>query len=64
MYKYKHAVSFSFHDRITALPTGVLQIYGVEQRDAGNYRCVATTIANRRKSAEAVLTVIPGTQNI
>ncbi|NXW15531.1 PRTG protein, partial [Circaetus pectoralis] len=46
-------------DRITALPTGVLQIYGVEQKDAGNYRCVATTIANRRKSTEAVLSVIP-----
>ncbi|NXK46522.1 PRTG protein, partial [Chauna torquata] len=46
-------------DRITALPTGVLQIYGVEQKDAGNYRCVATTIANRRKSTEATLSVIP-----
>ncbi|OWK62145.1 Protogenin [Lonchura striata] len=46
-------------DRITALPTGVLQIYGVEQKDAGNYRCVATTAANRRKSTEAVLSVIP-----
>lgn len=51
-------------DRITALPTGVLQIYGVEQKDAGNYRCVATTIANRRKSAEAVLSVIPGTHHV
>ncbi|KFQ26609.1 Protogenin, partial [Merops nubicus] len=46
-------------DRITALPTGVLQIYDVGQKDAGNYRCVATTIANRRKSTEAVLSVIP-----
>ncbi|KAF7241504.1 Protogenin [Varanus komodoensis] len=46
-------------DRITALPSGVLQIYGVQQKDAGNYRCVATTAANRRKSAEAALTVIP-----
>ncbi|CAM5087390.1 unnamed protein product [Natator depressus] len=46
-------------DRITALPTGVLQIYSVEKRDAGNYRCVATTVANRRKSVEAALSVIP-----
>jgi len=51
-------------DRITALPTGVLQIYGVEQKDAGNYRCVATTITSRRKSAEATLNVIPGTQHV
>ncbi|KAM4766621.1 protogenin [Cyanocitta cristata] len=49
-------------DRITALPTGVLQIYGVEQKDAGNYRCVATTAANRRKSTEAVLSVIPASE--
>uniref|UniRef100_A0A8D0GAQ5 Protogenin n=1 Tax=Sphenodon punctatus TaxID=8508 RepID=A0A8D0GAQ5_SPHPU len=48
-------------DRITALPTGVLQIYGVEQKDAGNYRCVATTVANRRKSVEATLNVVPAT---
>uniref|UniRef100_A0A4W4DPI8 Protogenin n=1 Tax=Electrophorus electricus TaxID=8005 RepID=A0A4W4DPI8_ELEEL len=46
-------------DRITVLPTGVLQIQGVEQRDAGNYRCVAANIANRRRSAEAALTVTP-----
>ncbi|KAK1785401.1 hypothetical protein P4O66_018784, partial [Electrophorus voltai] len=46
-------------DRITVLPTGVLQIQGVEQRDAGNYRCVAANIANRRRSAEAALTVMP-----
>uniref|UniRef100_A0AAY5EPB2 Ig-like domain-containing protein n=1 Tax=Electrophorus electricus TaxID=8005 RepID=A0AAY5EPB2_ELEEL len=45
---------------ITVLPTGVLQIQGVEQRDAGNYRCVAANIANRRRSAEAALTVTPG----
>lgn len=55
---------FCLCDRITALPTGVLQIYGVEQKDAGNYRCVATTITSRRKSAEATLNVIPGTQHV
>ncbi|XP_044516039.1 protogenin [Gracilinanus agilis] len=50
-------------DRITALPTGVLQIYGVGQKDAGNYRCVATTIASRRKSIEATVTVIPAKES-
>ncbi|MEE6503000.1 hypothetical protein FKM82_004705, partial [Ascaphus truei] len=49
-------------DRITVLSKGVLQIYGVTQRDVGNYRCVATTISNRRKSAEASLTVVPATE--
>ncbi|KAM4748996.1 protogenin [Rhinophrynus dorsalis] len=46
-------------DRITVLSKGVLQLYGVTSRDAGNYRCVATTVSNRRKSAEATLTVLP-----
>ncbi|XP_062819464.1 protogenin [Anolis carolinensis] len=46
-------------DRITALPSGVLQIYGVQPQDAGSYRCVATAPAHRRKSAEATLTVLP-----
>uniref|UniRef100_H3B5H2 Protogenin n=1 Tax=Latimeria chalumnae TaxID=7897 RepID=H3B5H2_LATCH len=46
-------------DRITVLPSGVLQIYGVKQADAGSYRCVASNIANRRRSIEAVLTVTP-----
>ncbi|XP_015264644.1 PREDICTED: protogenin [Gekko japonicus] len=46
-------------DRITALPSGVLQIYNVQQKDAGNYRCVASTVTHRRKSTEAALTVLP-----
>uniref|UniRef100_A0A4X2K9U4 Protogenin n=1 Tax=Vombatus ursinus TaxID=29139 RepID=A0A4X2K9U4_VOMUR len=50
-------------DRITALPSGVLQIYGVDQKDAGNYRCVATTVASRRKSIEATVTVIPAKES-
>ncbi|XP_069480982.1 protogenin [Ambystoma mexicanum] len=49
-------------DRVTVLSRGVLQIHGVDQRDAGNYRCVATTIANRRKSVEATLTILPATE--
>ncbi|TKC50367.1 hypothetical protein EI555_000065, partial [Monodon monoceros] len=51
-------------DRVTALPTGVLQIYDVDQKDAGNYRCVAATVAHRRKSMEALLTVIPDHKSI
>ncbi|XP_027782002.2 protogenin [Marmota flaviventris] len=50
-------------DRITALPTGVLQIYDVGLKDAGNYRCVAAAVAHRRKSVEASLTVIPAKES-
>ncbi|XP_060902271.1 protogenin A [Labrus mixtus] len=46
-------------ERITVLPSGVLQIYGVQRSDAGNYRCIATNIASRRRSTEATLTVTP-----
>ncbi|KAI4886009.1 hypothetical protein NFI96_000956 [Prochilodus magdalenae] len=46
-------------DRITVLPSGVLQIQGVDRKDAGSYRCVAANIANRRRSVEATLTVTP-----
>lgn len=46
--------------RITVLPSGVLQIHGVQRADAGNYRCIATNIASRRRSTEATLTVTPG----
>ncbi|XP_003442394.1 protogenin A [Oreochromis niloticus] len=47
-------------ERITVLPSGVLQIQGVQQADAGNYRCIATNISSRRRSTEATLTVTPG----
>ncbi|XP_058521802.1 protogenin isoform X2 [Ochotona princeps] len=50
-------------DRVTTLPTGVLQIYDVGQRDAGSYRCVAATVAHRRKSMEASLVVIPAEES-
>ncbi|TMS13539.1 Protogenin A [Larimichthys crocea] len=46
-------------ERITVLPSGVLQIHGVQRADAGNYRCIATNIASRRRSTEATLTVTP-----
>lgn len=46
------------------LPSGVLQIYSVEPKDAGSYRCVATTVVGRRRSGEAKLTVAPGIQKI
>uniref|UniRef100_H0UWV3 Protogenin n=1 Tax=Cavia porcellus TaxID=10141 RepID=H0UWV3_CAVPO len=49
-------------DRMAALPTGVLQIYDVGPGDMGSYRCVAATMAHRRRSAEAALTVTPGTK--
>uniref|UniRef100_M4AIM4 Protogenin n=1 Tax=Xiphophorus maculatus TaxID=8083 RepID=M4AIM4_XIPMA len=48
-----------FTDRITVLPSGVLQIQGVQRGDAGHYRCIATNIASRRRSIEATLTVAP-----
>ncbi|XP_048850012.1 immunoglobulin superfamily DCC subclass member 3-like [Brienomyrus brachyistius] len=43
--------------RFTLLPAGVLQITGVQQGDAGLYRCVASNIANTRYSHEAQLNV-------
>uniref|UniRef100_A0A8D0ANH6 Protogenin n=1 Tax=Sander lucioperca TaxID=283035 RepID=A0A8D0ANH6_SANLU len=46
-------------ERITVLPSGVLQIHGVQRADAGNYRCIVTNIASRRRSTEATLTVTP-----
>ncbi|XP_049577998.1 protogenin B [Syngnathus scovelli] len=47
-------------DRITVLPSGVLQIHNVQAKDAGQYRCVATNIGSRQKSQEAKLTVSQG----
>uniref|UniRef100_A0A3B3UC02 Protogenin n=1 Tax=Poecilia latipinna TaxID=48699 RepID=A0A3B3UC02_9TELE len=51
-------------DRITVLPSGILQIQGVQRGDAGHYRCIAANIASRRRSIEATLTVTPGMPRI
>ncbi|XP_023225610.1 protogenin-like [Centruroides sculpturatus] len=39
------------------LPSGAIQIIGVTETDAGNYRCVAANVARVRYSNEALLTV-------
>lgn len=57
-------ISFTSLIRITVLPSGVLQIHGVQRGDAGHYRCIATNIASRRRSTEATLTVTPCVSNI
>ncbi|XP_012865404.1 PREDICTED: protogenin [Dipodomys ordii] len=57
------ALPVATDSRITALPTGVLQIYDVGHMDAGSYRCVASTVAHRRKSMEASLTVVPAKES-
>ncbi|KAL2084583.1 hypothetical protein ACEWY4_020101 [Coilia grayii] len=44
-------------NRYTLLPTGILQITGVQKADMGFYRCMAVNIANTRYSHEAQLTV-------
>ncbi|XP_067365192.1 immunoglobulin superfamily DCC subclass member 3-like isoform X1 [Channa argus] len=43
--------------RYTLLPNGVLQITGVQQKDSGLFRCVASNIANTRYSHKARLSV-------
>uniref|UniRef100_A0A671YNN7 Protogenin n=1 Tax=Sparus aurata TaxID=8175 RepID=A0A671YNN7_SPAAU len=37
----------------------MINIIGVQRADAGNYRCISTNIASRRRSTEATLTVTP-----
>ncbi|KAJ8272261.1 hypothetical protein COCON_G00111200 [Conger conger] len=48
------------HSRVISLPNGVLQILGVRGEDAGAYRCVASSSAQKRFSQEAELTVTAG----
>ncbi|XP_078477614.1 immunoglobulin superfamily DCC subclass member 3 [Lampetra fluviatilis] len=46
-------------DRYTFLPSGVLQITGVRPEDSGYFRCIASNVAGRRRSMDALLTVTP-----
>ena len=48
-----------FLHRISLLPSGVLQIVNVSQKDAGDYRCIAQNIADKRRSQPAALVVEP-----
>ncbi|XP_015198796.2 immunoglobulin superfamily DCC subclass member 4 isoform X1 [Lepisosteus oculatus] len=48
------------HPRFISLPNGVLQVVGVQEEDAGVYRCVATNSARKRYSQDATLTIVPG----
>ncbi|XP_066557351.1 immunoglobulin superfamily DCC subclass member 3 [Amia ocellicauda] len=44
-------------ERYTLLPTGVLQVTGIQPEDSGIFRCVAQNIAAVKRSTEARLTV-------
>nr|Q2VWP9.1 RecName: Full=Protogenin; AltName: Full=Protein Shen-Dan; Flags: Precursor [Rattus norvegicus]AAU05739.1 shen-dan [Rattus norvegicus] len=56
------ALPMTMDSRVTALPSGVLQIYDAGPEDAGKYRCVAATHAHKRKSMEASLTIVPANE--
>uniref|UniRef100_A0A6Q2X857 Uncharacterized protein n=1 Tax=Esox lucius TaxID=8010 RepID=A0A6Q2X857_ESOLU len=51
-------------NRYILLPMGILQVTGVRRVDAGVYRCMASNIANRRFSHEALLNVTGGASRI
>ncbi|XP_006812053.1 protogenin A-like [Saccoglossus kowalevskii] len=53
----KDRLPIPFNNRFVVLPSGVLQIHDIQESDAANYRCIAVNIANKRRSAEAPLTV-------
>ncbi|KAK7832696.1 hypothetical protein U0070_026892 [Myodes glareolus] len=57
---------FQFILRVTALPSGVLQIYDAGPEDAGNYRCVAATIAHKPNESRTFYmpTIVAGPQNV
>ncbi len=48
-----------FLSRVTVLPSGVLQIVNLSPEDAGEYRCIAENIADKRRSQPAALVVQP-----
>uniref|UniRef100_A0A3P8XKD4 Protogenin n=1 Tax=Esox lucius TaxID=8010 RepID=A0A3P8XKD4_ESOLU len=50
-------------NRITVLPNGVLQIHNVQLEDAGNYRCVATNIGDRKHQLDYRPRIIAGPRN-
>ncbi|XP_031442790.1 immunoglobulin superfamily DCC subclass member 4 isoform X2 [Clupea harengus] len=50
--------------RFISLPSGVLQIRGVTDEDAGSYRCIASNAARKRHSQESTLTVTPGQSSL
>ncbi|CAM1302082.1 Uncharacterised protein at_DN2489 [Pycnogonum litorale] len=52
-------------NRITTIKfSGVLQINNVKKTDAGKYRCIATNMANQRRSSEAQLIVNKGPMSL
>ncbi|XP_072004768.1 immunoglobulin superfamily DCC subclass member 4-like isoform X2 [Engystomops pustulosus] len=53
----KDQVPVPSSNRIIILPSGVLQIIGVQQEDEGSYRCVAANSLSIRYSNEAQLSV-------
>ncbi|XP_051677792.2 immunoglobulin superfamily DCC subclass member 4 [Oryctolagus cuniculus] len=55
----KDQVTLPEEPRLITLPNGVLQILDVQRSDTGSYRCVATNVAHRRLSREALLSVVP-----
>ncbi|XP_056427703.1 immunoglobulin superfamily DCC subclass member 4 isoform X3 [Hyla sarda] len=53
----KDQVPLPSSNRIIILPSGILQIIGVQQEDEGLYRCVAANTLSIRYSNEALLSV-------
>ncbi|XP_036399807.1 LOW QUALITY PROTEIN: immunoglobulin superfamily DCC subclass member 4 [Megalops cyprinoides] len=56
----KDQVPVPTQTRFISLPNGALQILGVQEEDAGTYRCVASNSARKRFSQDATLTVTTG----
>ncbi|MEE6522322.1 hypothetical protein FKM82_020812 [Ascaphus truei] len=50
--------------RFLTLPSGVLQISGVREEDAGSYRCAATNTLSTRYSNEERLSVLQGSAHL
>ncbi|KAM4676518.1 immunoglobulin superfamily DCC subclass member 4 isoform 2-T2 [Discoglossus pictus] len=52
------------NSRFLTLPSGILQISGVQEEDEGLYRCVATNTVSTRYSDEAQLSVLQGSETL